>query len=53
MVHIVHIKGHFSLLIILVLHREYKGSIDTDKIASVVTIIEPISVWLLVVTGLL
>ena len=53
MVHIVEIMGHFTLLIILILYREYKGSIDTDKIASVVTIIEPISVWLLVVTGLL
>ena len=52
MVHIVHIKGHFTLLIILVLHREYKGSIDTDKIASVMTIFESISVWLLVI-GLL
>ena len=49
---IVQIAGHFTLLILLVLYREYKGSIDTNKIASVMTIFESISVWLLAI-GLL
>ena len=49
MVEVVQITGHFTLHIILVLHRERKGPIDTNKIASVMSIFESISVWLSVI----
>ena len=50
-VHITQIMGNFTLLNILILSREYKGSIDTKTIARVMTIIGSISVIGLLCSG--